>query len=73
MPQTITEQIAQAEQQIADTRKKIATLKAKEAKRIIRLAEKSGYFEVDLTDAEIEQALRSAIDSARSKPSSVSV
>lgn len=69
MASTIAKQIAQQEQKIADAKKSLASLKAKaretEAKRFQRLADKVGFFEVEISDVDFENALKNLVDAAQ--------
>lgn len=69
MATTIAKQIAQQEQKIADAKKSLATLKAKardaEAKRFLRLADKVGFFEVDIADVDLENALKNLVSAVQ--------
>ena len=69
MASTIAKQIAQQEQKIADAKKSLASLKAKaretEAKRFQRIADKVGFFEVEISDADFENALKNLVDAAQ--------
>lgn len=69
MASTIAKQIAQQEQKIADAKKSLANLKAKaretEAKRFQRIADKVGFFEVEISDADLENALKNLVDAAQ--------
>lgn len=62
---TVGSEIEKQKKIIADTKKKIDELKAKEAKRILRVAEKAGYFDVSVTDEQLELGMRQIVQTAR--------
>ena len=70
MATTISKQIAQQEQKIADAKKALVSLKAKardtEAKRFQRLADKVGFFDVEISDDDFENALKKLVDTTGS-------
>lgn len=61
---TIGNEIEKQKKVIADTKRKIENLKAKEAKRILRIAERVGYFEVSVTDEQLETAMKEIVKTA---------
>ena len=71
MALTIQEQIAQQEKSIKDTKKKIAALrskvKEKEAKRFQKIGEKVGYFDLEITDQQLESTLRALVESVKAQ------
>ena len=71
MALTIQEQIAQQEKSISDTKKKIAALrtkaKEKETKRFQKIGEKVGYFDLEITDQQLESALRTLVESVKTQ------
>ena len=62
---TVGSEIEKQKKIIADTKKKIDDLKAKEAKRILRVAEKAGYFDVSVTDEQLELGIRQIVQTAK--------
>ena len=70
MALSLSEKIEQQEKVAAEARKKIADLKQKakmaEAKRFIRIAEKCGYFDVEVSDEELTNAINQLIKLAGS-------
>lgn len=65
---TIGTEIEKQKKIIADTKKKIDDLKSKEAKRILRVAEKAGYFDVSVTDEQLELGMKQIIEAAKAPP-----
>ena len=66
MPKTtLAEQIQKEQTTLQKTRARIDQLKEKEAKRILRIAEKTGYFEVEITDQSLESAFEQLVNSAK--------
>ncbi len=61
---TIGNEIEKQKKIIADTKRKIEELKAKEAKRILRIAEKAGYFDVSVTDEQLEVGMKEIVKAA---------
>lgn len=66
---TVGSEIEKQKKIIADTKKKIDDLKAKEAKRILRVAEKAGYFDVSVTDEQLELGIRQIVQTAEAATS----
>lgn len=69
MAKSLAEQIEEQKRVAADARRKIAELKQKareaQAKRFARIAEKVGFFEVEITDEQLETAIRDLVSSTR--------
>lgn len=63
---TIGTELEKQKKIIADTKQKIEDLKTKEAKRILRIAEKAGYFDVSVTDEQLEVGMRQIVQAASS-------
>jgi len=66
---TVGSEIEKQKKIIADTKKKIDDLKAKEAKRILRVAEKAGYFDVSVTEEQLELGIRQIVQTAKAATS----
>ncbi len=66
MMTTIGNEIEKQKKIITDTKRKIEDLKTKEAKRILRIAEKVGYFDVDVTDEQLETAMKEIVKASSS-------
>ena len=64
---SIAEKIKAEEKKVVDTRKRIAQMKEQEAKRILRLADKAGFFEIEVSDAAITTAFEQMVTTARSR------
>lgn len=75
MSASLSQQIARQQEKIAQTKKRLAELKAKnkaaETRRFQKIATKVGWFDMDveLTDDIIETGLRDILDAARSQRS----
>ncbi len=66
MPKTtLAEQIQKEQATLQKTRARIEQLKEKEAKRMLRIAEKAGYYEVEITDKSLESAFEQLVKSAK--------
>jgi len=61
----IAEKIKQQEKVVADSKKRIVQMKEQEAKRILRLADKVGFFEVDISDEQIRQSFERMVKAAK--------
>ncbi|MGJ8530121.1 hypothetical protein [Maritalea sp.] len=70
MALTLAEKIEKQEKLAAQARKKIADLKQKardeQTKRFIRIAEKHGYFDVEISDESLIEAIKQLTKAARS-------
>ena len=62
---TLAEQIQKEQTTLQKTRARIDQLKEKEAKRILRIAEKAGYYEVEIADKDIEFAFEKLVHAAK--------
>lgn len=67
----IVEEIKKQEAIAEQSRLKIEKLKEKEAKRMVRIADKVGFFEVDVTDEALTQMFTELITSIKT-PSTAS-
>ena len=65
---SINDEIKKQEALIAATRRKIDAIKEKEAKRILKIAEKAGYFDVTVSDQALEAAFVKLIETTRTDP-----
>ena len=61
MPQTIQEQIRAEEEKMAAAEEKIRKLKAKDAERIGRIADRVGFYGVTVSDEQLADGLRHAM------------
>ncbi len=70
MALSLSEKIVQQEKIAAEVRKKISDLKQKaklaEAKRFTRIAEKCGYFDIEISDEELTNAIEQLVKSVGS-------
>lgn len=65
MPPSIHEQILAEEKKKAAADERIRTLKAKDAERIGKVADRVGFYEVTVTDEQLAEGLRHAMALAR--------
>ena len=76
MALSLSQKIEQQEKVAAEARKKISDLKMKakvaEAKRFTRIAEKCGYFDIEVSDEDLTNAINQLIKSAGSHQKSES-
>lgn len=74
MDPKLAKQIEQQEKKLNDEKKKLASLQEKarefETKRFQRLATKVGFFDVTISDKDLESALKRLVDAAGSPQSS---
>jgi len=63
---SVAQQLAKEQEALEKAKKKINDLKESEAKRILRLADKVGFFEVEIPDTAIEKAFSGLVKTARS-------
>lgn len=64
----IVEEIKKQEAIAEQSRLKIEKLKEKEAKRIVRIADKAGFFEVDVSDDALSKAFTDLVKSLKTPP-----
>lgn len=71
MDAKLAKQIEQQKQKLEEGKTQLANLQAKardvELKRFQRLAQKVGFYDVEISDADFEKALKSLADAARSQ------
>jgi hypothetical protein len=62
---SLTDQIKKEQDALKKTQERINRLKEKEAWRLLRIAEKVGYFEIDASDDAIESAFTNLVESSK--------
>lgn len=63
---TLADQIRKEEEVLQKANERIAALKDKEAQRILKAADKAGYFSVNISTEDLETAFRDLVQRARS-------
>jgi len=63
----IAEEIKKQEEIAKQSRFKIEKLKEKEAKRILRIADKAGFFEIDVSDEALSKAFTQLVNSQKAQ------
>ena len=62
---SIASQIRKQEQLLIETQKKIEEYKNKEAARIVKIAESTGYFEIEVSDKALADAFKTLVKNAK--------